>query len=206
MAYGYRSSRSTTAAVLEQHVTIPLRADGGLRLAVIADTHSRPHPRSLEFVAAHKPDAILHAGDIGDLDVIDRFRTVAAVFAVRGNIDGRGPQLPDQLEIELSDDSRRLPSQALAKILLLHIGVNGPKLRADAARFAAQKRAQLVVCGHSHVPFIGEDRGVTIFNPGSIGPRRFNLPIVFGVVDLTPDRLNMWHVDCETGHRWMPPR
>ena len=44
----------------------------------------------------------------------------------------------------------------------------------------------MVVCGHSHVPFIGRDRDLTVFNPGSIGPRRFHLPIVFGTMNVTP--------------------
>ena len=205
VAFVYRSSRSTNASILEQRGSVALRADGGLRLAIIADTHSRPHRNSAQLVAAQRPDAILHAGDIGDLEVLEHFRSVAPVFAVRGNIDGRGPSLPDQLEIDLTCDAPRPGAPHPPKILLLHIGVNGPKLRADAARWATQKQAQIVVCGHSHVPFIGVDRGFTIFNPGSIGPRRFNLPIVFGVLDLAPERLQMWHVDCETGGRWTPP-
>lgn len=183
---------------------MPLRADGGLRLAIIADTHSHPHPRAAELVAAQHPDAILHAGDIGDTEVLAQFGRIAPLLAVRGNIDGHGPELPDQLELDLvaGESSGACP---LTKILLLHIAVNGPKLRADAVRAAAKKGAQLVVCGHSHVPFIGVDRGFTIFNPGSIGPRRFSLPIVFGVLDLTPAHLRLWHVDCESGARWLPP-
>lgn len=190
---------------MEKRADIPLRTDGGVRLAVIADTHSRPHPRAAELIAAQRPDAILHAGDIGDVAVLDRFAGIARLLAVRGNIDGHGPELPDQLEIDLVATGVGDRS-ALTKILLLHIAVNGPKLRADAARVAARMRAQLVVCGHSHVPFVGVDRGFTIFNPGSIGPRRFNLPIVFGIADLGPAHLRLWHVDCETGERWLPPR
>jgi uncharacterized protein len=90
------------------------------------------------------------------------------------------------------------------KILLLHIAVSGPRLRADAARLAKASSADLVVCGHSHVPFIGRDRGVLVFNPGSIGPRRFHLPIVFGVIELASNKLEMRHIDCETGDPWMP--
>jgi len=55
------------------------------------------------------------------------------------------------------------------------------------------------------VPFIGEDRGITMFNPGSIGPRRFHLPIVFGTLELSPERVRLAHIDCETGRRWLPP-
>lgn len=204
---GYaRKSAWSRGPILEKEASVACRADGGLRLVIVADTHSEPHPNSAHLIASHKPDAILHAGDIGDLQVLAMLRHVAPVFAVRGNIDGHGPELPDHLEIELQggQDSNHT-TLALPKILLLHIGVSGPKLRADAARAAAQKGAQMVVCGHSHVPFIGIDKGVTIFNPGSIGPRRFHLPIVFGVLEFVPAQLRLWHVDCETGARWMPP-
>jgi len=158
----------------------------------------------LQLVQAERPDAILHAGDIGDLAVLDEFRNVAPLFAVRGNIDGRSPQLPDLLEIELTSGVEA-PRATIFRILLIHIGVNGPKLRADALGWAKQREAALVVCGHSHVPFIGRDRGFTIFNPGSMGPRRFGLPIVFGVCELSAGRLELWHVDCESGARWEPP-
>jgi hypothetical protein len=55
------------------------------------------------------------------------------------------------------------------------------------------------------VPFIGRDRGLTVFNPGSIGPRRFTLPIVLGTIELTPAGLTLAHVDAATGETWLPP-
>lgn len=60
------------------------------------------------------------------------------------------------------------------------------------------------MCGHSHVPFIGHDRGLTVLNAGSIGPRRFALPIVFGVLEIADGKLSLRHVDCETGEDWHP--
>jgi putative phosphoesterase len=173
--------------------------DGALRLAVVADTHSAPHPRTAELLAALQPDRILHAGDIGDLDVLRALGEIAPVSAVRGNIDVHAPDLPDSLTMDVREDG-----ESLFKILLLHIAVYGPKLRAEAARLARAERSAIVVCGHSHVPFIGRDRDLTIFNPGSIGPRRFHLPIVFGVLDVRDRRVSMRHVSCETGEVWSP--
>ena len=95
------------------------------------------------------------------------------------------------------------PGSAL-ELLLLHIAVYGPKLRADAARLAVEAGARVVVCGHSHVPFVGRDRGFTVFNPGSIGPRRMHLPIVFGVLEIAAGKLTLEHFDCETGALWSP--
>jgi uncharacterized protein len=168
-----------------------------LRLVVVADTHSAPHARTTELVTRERPDRILHAGDIGDLRVIDSLSEIAPTLAVRGNIDRA--ELPDVLAIDL-----RRSGASLAKLLLIHIGVSGPKLRTDAARRARAEDASLVVCGHSHVPFVGRDRDIAIFNPGSIGPRRFDLPIVFGVIEVSRERIAMFHVDCETGERWRP--
>jgi hypothetical protein len=64
--------------------------------------------------------------------------------------------------------------------------------------------AKLVVCGHSHVPLIASDEAFAIFNPGSCGPQRYQLPIVFGVIDIGPGGLTMRHVDCSNGKPWLP--
>lgn len=185
-----------------QHRTVELTSKQAerARLAIIADTHSRPHERSVSLVAAHEPDAILHAGDIGDLAVLAPFEAIAPTVAVRGNIDVRATTLPDSVDIRVLDAQ----GERLTTLLLQHICVSGPKLRADAARNAKAHGAHIVVCGHSHVPFIGRDRGLLVFNPGSIGPRRFTLPIVFGIMELSPGRLSLHHVSCETGTRWTP--
>jgi putative phosphoesterase len=182
---------------------LSLRPDGTLRLVVVADTHSRPHPRAAEYVAARAPDAILHAGDIGDLGVLDQLSGIAPVLAIRGNIDIQAPDLPDVLTLDLVRSGE--DQQPLLRMLLIHIGVHGPRLRAEVAAMAHAQKAQVVVCGHSHVPFLGRDRGLTLFNPGSIGPRRFHLPIAFGTIDVTPAGLRLAHVDCETGAPWTPP-
>jgi len=165
------------------------------RFAVVADTHSAPHPDTARHLRAFAPDAILHAGDIGDLAVLDALREIAPVYAVRGNIDTRASALPDVLTLAVGG----------LTILMTHIAVYGPRIRADAARLARAAGAKLIVCGHSHVPFIAEERGLTVFNPGSIGPRRFHLPIVFGTLELVDHRVKLAHVDCETGARWLPP-
>lgn len=187
------------AALVRKSITVPLRADGTAKIVAVADTHSAPHPALGARLTALAPDAILHAGDIGERHVLDELAKFAPLYAVRGNIDTRAHDLPDVLTLDLAGGGRSL------RALLVHIAVYGPKLRAEIARVAREERAQLVVCGHSHVPFIGRDRGIDVLNAGSIGPRRFQLPIVFGVVDLAQDRLGLRHVDCETGETWEPP-
>jgi putative phosphoesterase len=179
--------------------TFPLRPDGGLRLVCVADTHSKPDPRCDALIAALRPDQILHAGDIGARAVLDGLAAHAPVTAVRGNIDAQMPGVPDVVTIDVRDGE-----QPLFTILMMHIAVYGPNLRADAARLARAAGASIVVCGHSHVPFLGRDKGIAVVNAGSIGPRRFQLPIVFAVVDVKRDGVSMHHVSCETGQRWTP--
>jgi len=180
--------------------TVRARPDGKFRFAVVADTHSKPHPATAQRIRELDPDVILHAGDIGELDVLDQLAELAPVFAVRGNIDAPTNRVPDIVTLELMDGERMK-----LRLLLLHIAVYGPKLRAEVARLATSERASLVVCGHSHVPFIGRDRGFTLFNPGSIGPRRFQLPIMLGTIDISRESARLTHIDCETGKAWLPP-
>ena len=180
-------------AQVKHTATLP---DDVRRIAVVADTHSSPHAGTAKALADYAPDAIFHAGDIGDLEVLDGFREVAPLYAIRGNIDTRAGELPDVLVVDHPSGLRAL---------IIHIGVYGPKLRAEVAKRARADKAQLVVCGHSHVPFIGVDHGLYIFNPGSCGPRRMHLPIVLGHIDFTPTGVKMAHVDCETGRAWSPP-
>lgn len=179
--------------------TVALPEGRPARIAVISDTHGRPHIDCLGQVAARSPDLILHAGDIGDPTTLKPFAALAPTYAVRGNIDARGEgAAPDSLALRLSGDGW------IMTVLLVHIALRGPRLRADTARFAKGHDASMVVCGHSHVPFIGRDRDLVVLNPGSIGPRRFRLPVTFAMMEVSAARLDMHHVSCDTGRRWMP--
>ena len=183
---------------VHQTATVTLPSTGG-RIAVVADTHSQPHAETHRRLRDLAPAAIFHAGDIGDLEVLDGLRDIAPLYAVRGNIDTRARELPDVLTLDVVGGDARV------RMLLTHIAVAGPRLRGEVAKLARAEKASLVVCGHSHVPFIGQDRGITVFNPGSVGPRRFQLPIVFGTIDVAPTGVRLQHISAETGTRWLPP-
>jgi putative phosphoesterase len=192
---GGKQARSVTGSA---RVELPAGED--VVVVVVADTHSQPHARAHALIAALAPRAIVHAGDIGDLSVLDDLSRLAPVHAVRGNIDGRGAALPpDTLSIDFVAGATRL-----LRVWLTHIAVYGPKLLPDVASAARAHDASLVICGHSHVPFIGQDKGLSVFNPGSVGPRRFQLPITFGVLRFGPGGVKLRHVSCETGQTWSP--
>ena len=132
-------------------------------IGVISDTHGLLRPEALD--ALRGSDCIIHAGDVGDPEILVRLREVAPVTAVRGNID-RGTwarALPDCDVLETGGTS----------IYILHI-LAELDLKPDAAGFSA------VIYGHSHAPKIETRNGVLYFNPGSAGPRRFRLPVTVG--------------------------
>lgn len=138
------------------------------RIGVISDTHGLLRPEALEFLRGS--DRILHAGDIGNREVLAALSALAPVTAVRGNND-RGAWADAIPEIELLKVQR-------VSICVVHelAMLRGP----DAAH-----GARVVVSGHSHRPAVEERVGVLYLNPGSAGPRRFRLPIA--VAELTID-------------------
>ncbi|HKA34147.1 MAG TPA: metallophosphoesterase family protein [Candidatus Binatia bacterium] len=129
-------------------------------IGVISDTHGLVRPEALN--ALRGTDLILHAGDIGAPEVLERLRLIADVVAIKGNNDrdGWARKIPDTLEVKPEG----------VGIYLIH---NVRDLAIDPA--AAGYR--VVVSGHSHMPSIREESGVIYLNPGSAGPRRFKLPI-----------------------------
>ena len=130
-----------------------------VRLGVISDTHGLLRPEAIR--ALRGVDLIVHAGDVGSADVLERLRAVARVVAVRGNND-REPWARALRE-------RETFVAAGVRILVIH-DVN--ELRAPPPR-----GVRVVVAGHSHRPSIDERDGVLFLNPGSAGPRRFTLPV-----------------------------
>lgn len=187
----------SAAAHSSQAVNVP--ETGELDVVVVADTHGRAHPNAADLIRRSSPALIIHGGDIGELEVLEPLRAIAPLLAVRGNIDARVPGFSDSMDIDFVRGGK-----SVLKAWLTHIAVYGPKLRAEVARAARACSAGLVLCGHSHVPFIGRDKGLVMFNPGSIGPRRFHLPITFGVLSIRPTGIALRHVSCETGETWLP--
>ncbi|MEZ4335432.1 MAG: hypothetical protein R3B82_02295 [Sandaracinaceae bacterium] len=87
--------------------------------------------------------------------------------------------------------------------LLTHVAVAGPRIHAPTppewrARRPPPHRVRPPTCRSSGTT------AATVLNAGSIGPRRFALPIVFGVLEIADGKLSLRHVDCETGEDWHP--
>ncbi len=141
-------------------------------IGVISDTHGLLRPAAIE--ALRGVEHILHAGDVGDLSILDSLRNVAPVTAIRGNIDVGGPcsYLPPTEVVTLHGHT----------FYMLH-DRQALDLDPAAAGFSA------VISGHSHKPLIEWRHGVLYMNPGSAGPRRFSLPVSIGLLTIGADGL-----------------
>jgi len=132
-------------------------------IGVISDTHGLLRAEAVE--ALRGSEVIIHAGDVGDPDILATLGEIAPVTAVRGNVDTEAwaRKLPETNVLEIGGVS----------IYVLH-NIDQLDLKPEAAGFAA------VIYGHSHVPKQELKNGVLYFNPGSAGPKRFKLPVTMG--------------------------
>ena len=151
-----------------------------MTIGVISDTHGLLRPEAVE--ALRGSDAIVHAGDVGQESIIPELERIAPVTAVRGNIDTASwcRALPETNLLEVGGVS----------LYVLH-RLDDLDLDARAAGFAA------VIFGHSHQPLIEWRNDVLFFNPGSAGPRRFNLPISLGKLTLVHSKIKAELVDLQ---------
>jgi uncharacterized protein len=139
-----------------------------LLIGVLSDTHGLLRPELLAALAG--VDHILHAGDIGNPEILSTLRSIAPVTAIRGNIDTHGPcsHLPATEAIELAG----------CLLYMVHS-------REDLDLNPREAGIAAVIYGHSHKPSIEHHHGVLYLNPGSAGPRRFNLPITCALLRIT---------------------
>ena len=129
-------------------------------IGVVSDTHGLLRPEALKHLM--EVATIIHAGDIGAPNILEKLGTLAPVRAVRGNNDkgAWAESIPESLSMQVRGHCIHVLHD-LAQIDLSppHAGIS------------------VVISGHSHKPNIEERDGVLFVNPGSIGPRRFRLPI-----------------------------
>ena len=151
------------------------------RVGLISDTHGLLRREALE--ALRGSELILHAGDVGKPEILEALKEIAPVLAVRGNVD-------------IDPWAQALPFTAVANagaatIYMLH-NLKELDLNPAAAGF------QIVVSGHSHQPAKMERDGVLYINPGSAGPRRFQLPVTVARLDLRTAPFGVEFVELET--------
>ena len=163
-------------------------------IVILSDSHwrfSAKLPAYLSFIQQLKPDAILHAGDIGHINLLEALENLAPVFAVRGNCDTGilAETLPKKQVLSFDD----------VKIGLIH---------GDGARGTTPERAyqaflqddvQLIVFGHSHKPMQEEKENITLFNPGSCAqPRGLSPYPSLGLLKIQGNTFQVSHLYLKT--------
>lgn len=139
-------------------------------IGVVSDTHGLLRPEALKHL--NGVDRIVHAGDIGAPNILEKLQTLAPVDAIRGNNDkgAWAEAIPETLLLEIRGH----------RIHVLH-DLNQIDLSPSAAGIS------VVISGHSHKPVVQEREGVLFINPGSLGPRRFRLPIALAKLYITDE-------------------
>jgi putative phosphoesterase len=142
------------------------------RVGIISDTHGLLRPEVEEYLSG--VDHILHAGDIGNPDIIAALRRIAPITAIRGNVDtgAWADEFPETETLRLAGRT----------IYMLH---DLKALRTDPPALGIE----VVVSGHSHIPKVETLSGVLYLNPGSAGRRRFKLPITLATLEITLEEL-----------------
>lgn len=146
-----------------------------MKIGVISDTHGVLRDEVLENLK--ECDYIIHAGDIGSEEILDKLESITKTFAVRGNNDKEpwALKLPEYKEIEMD--------QIL--IYVVHDKADIPK---------ELREIDLIICGHSH-KYSEENNGITYLNPGSCGRKRFSLPLSMAIVDINIDDIRISKID-----------
>jgi uncharacterized protein len=158
-------------------------------VGVISDTHGKLDEQVFELFAG--VGHIIHAGDIGDEELIWRLEKLAPVIAVRGNIDS---------------DTMCYPNERLAIIegrtfFIRHQFATVEKMSAAQQRLIEQRMPDVVIFGHSHQAYAERWRGTLLFNPGGAGPKRFSLPRTVGLLELQEDTITSRIITLESGRK-----
>ncbi len=143
-----------------------------MKIGIISDTHGLLRAQVLERFEG--VEHILHAGDVGDPDILTELAAIAPVTAVWGNVDGMDlrARIPEIARLELGG----------VRVVILHGMQLGSPTPQTAA--AAHPDAGLVVFGHSHRPIIQQAGPTLAVNPGSAGPRRFKDPVTVALAEV----------------------
>ena len=143
-----------------------------MKIGIVSDTHGLLRPEVITALTG--VEHILHAGDVGDVAVLDRLRQLAPVTAVRGNVDTTSTvaALPFTEALELRGHLFYLVHR------LADLDIN-----------PVVAGVSVVVSGHTHKSAVEKKGGVLYLNPGSVGPKRFRLPITLALLRVSDDAI-----------------
>ena len=160
-----------------------------MNIGIISDTHGLLRAEVFEVFAG--VEHILHAGDFGEVGILDELSAIAPVTGVWGNVDGWEvrARVPEVAEVELAG----------ARVVVLHGMQFGSPTPEKAA--AAHPGAALVVFGHSHRPVIRQVGPVLAVNPGSAGRPRFRDPVTLALAEIVEGRVTARLVELDPSRK-----
>lgn len=167
-----------------------------MEIGILSDTHGWFHPGLTDDLRG--VDLILHAGDVGDVDILDALRTIAPVRAVYGNVDGWDvrAEAPEIDEFEIGG----------MRFMMTHIAGRPGRWQRGMGRRLSDDPPDVFICGHSHILQIERVdalAGMLFINPGAAGRQGFHLKktcIRLYVDSGTARRADIIHLDDETSH------
>lgn len=158
-----------------------------MRIAVLSDTHLRVGKSLPTFVWQHLTDVnlILHAGDLTNIGLLAELACISPVHAVKGNCDGWDVSLPERDIFDCEG----------LRIGLIH-GDSGRERSPQERAYAAFKDSMvdLIVFGHSHIPFMEHKNGILMFNPGSPTDKRRQPRYSFGLLEIQQREIKAKHI------------
>ena len=146
-----------------------------MKVGVISDTHNVLREEVLDYLK--DCDYIIHAGDVCQVEIMERLNQIAKTFVVAGNND-KALDLPKDLEIELGE----------ILIYVVHDKLDIPK---------NMNHVNLIIYGHSHKFEYEEREGIKYLNPGGCGRRRFSLPLTMAILHLNDDHMEIEKIDLQ---------
>ncbi len=159
-----------------------------MKIGVVADTHGFFDPRLNELLAG--VEVILHAGDVGSQEVLEEFRAIAPVHAVRGNVDVEELKLRPSCTLNFENVQVEIQHQLPVPQSELQAWSDGALLqkmhpeRRETFLKSFDKATRVVVFGHTHQPSLTTVGHKLFFNPGSAGKQRFSLPRSCGLLEI----------------------
>lgn len=148
-----------------------------MRVGIVSDTHGLLRPELFEWLDG--VDHILHAGDIGAVDLLTELEAIAPVTAVAGNTDGM------DVRARVAETATVTLGGLTAVVLHGHL-LGSPSPRRVVS---AHPQAGLIVFGHTHEPLIERIGGTLVVNPGSAGRRRFRQPVSLAIATVEAGRV-----------------
>lgn len=138
-----------------------------MRIGLISDTHGFLDPKIFDYF--NEVDQIWHAGDVGNVSIIDELSAFKPTIGVYGNIDGHEVR-------QIWPEHQRFDCEGVS-VWMTHIGGKPPRYNPQVRPIIQKELPNLFICGHSHILAVMHDpvnKGVLYINPGAAGRHGFH--------------------------------